>query len=117
MIHTRDVRVGVAAGRVGVHNDHVVGRVHPRDQLNGNIAHAVQVALRRDIELVRMERLHVTEYLDLAASGTSESTSTFDECCGRRVNVARNTDRERGGTRQTARLQILLSAYARPYSM
>lgn len=51
--------------RVAVHRDDVVGAVHSNGEFESDVADAVEVCLDRDVELVGMEREHVTVELDL----------------------------------------------------
>lgn len=74
------VGVPVPSCRVRVHDYEVVGAVHPFDESSRHVADAIEVRLRCDIELIRMERQHVTVEHDLATSSTGKLLRPLDEC-------------------------------------
>lgn len=87
MVHHEDVRVGVPTGGVGMHDHHVVRRVHPLDELRCHVTHAIEVVLAGHIELVGMEGEHVGLELDLSPVSRGEPLRTIDERGGSRATV------------------------------
>lgn len=108
VVRDQDVRVPVPACRVAVHGDDVVGAVHAAGELDGDVADAVEVCLNRDVELVGMEREHVTVKLDLPPVHAGEYLRPIDEVRGRRTRLTSHVDRERRGTRLACRSQLAL---------
>lgn len=100
--------MGMAPDGVTVHSDHVVGCVHAPGEFYGDVANPIEIALRCDIELVRVEREYVTVEFDLASVRTAKCLRAFNERGGRRVHVARHVDRERRCSRTSGRPKVPL---------
>lgn len=96
VVRDQDVRMPVTAGRVGVHRDQVVSRVHPLGELHGHVPDPFHVRRGGHIELVGMERQHVALQLDLSPVGSGKDLRALHELRGGRPAVSHG-HRERNG--------------------
>lgn len=93
VVQREDVRVPVARGGVVVHDDHVVGGMHPLGEFDRDVADALHVLLHAHVELFRVESQHVGVELDRPPVHSREELRSLDEIRGSSVALAGHRER------------------------
>lgn len=99
VVGDEDVCMPVAAGGVRVHDDEIVGRVHPLGELHRYVSDPFHVPLRGHIELVRVEGQHVRLEFVLAPARPRQRLRPFDEFSGRSPAVGHGHGERRSAGR------------------
>ncbi len=113
VVGDEDVCVRMTSSGVLVNDHHVVGGVHPLDQLDSHVTNPVQVLLLRHVELVGMKGEDVALELVLSPVRFGNALSTLDEL-GRGRATASHLHREGRSSRLPIALELLLAVPISP---